>query len=110
MDSPHSLLLQAHYGRLKLSSSDYITDLKTVMDQCLIILQAMLDFCADRGRLTASIYLVHLLQMTCQGHWLTDSDLLTLPFVKTEHLSKFFDNKPRIDCLPRLIEVFSNDM
>ena len=112
MDSPHtkcSLLLQAHYCRLKLASSDYITDLKTVMDQCLRVLQAMLDFCADRGWLTTSLYIVHLLQMTCQGHWLTDSDLLNLPCIKTEHLSRFFNNKPRIDCLPRLIDVYSED-
>ncbi len=41
-DSPHTkthLLLQAHFSRLTLPCTDYQTDLKTVMDQAIRILQ-----------------------------------------------------------------------
>jgi hypothetical protein len=45
------------------------------------------------------------MQMCCQGRWIHDSDLLSLPHIETEHLTRFYNNKAyRIDCLPRLIE------
>jgi hypothetical protein len=84
--------------------SDYITDTKSVLDQCLRVTQAMLDFCADQGWLSASLHIVHLMQMCCQSRWLSDSDLCTLPHVEPEHLVRFFNNTPRIDCLPRLLD------
>lgn len=42
MDSPHvkaNLLLQAHFSRLPLPCADYLTDLKSVLDQAIRILQ-----------------------------------------------------------------------
>ena len=42
MDSPHtktSLLLQSHFSRLMLPSTDYLTDTKTVMDNAPRVLQ-----------------------------------------------------------------------
>lgn len=41
-DSPHTkafLLLQAHFSRLPLPCVDYITDLKSVLDQAIRIIQ-----------------------------------------------------------------------
>ena len=41
-DDPHSkanLLLQAHFSRLPLPISDYVTDQKSVLDQAIRILQ-----------------------------------------------------------------------
>ena len=107
LDSPHTkcnLLLQAHFSQASLPVSDYITDTKSVLDQCLRIMQAMLDFCADQGWLRVSLNCIHLMQMCCQGRWLTDSNLLTLPHVDTEHLIRFYSHKPRIDCLPKLLD------
>ena len=106
-DSPHTkcnLLFQAHFGRLSLPCSDYITDTKSVLDQCLRIMQAALDICADQGWIKASLAVVNLIQMLCQGRWLTDSDLLTMPHIEVEHLARFYHNEMRIDCLPRLIQ------
>ena len=108
LDSPHTkcnLLLQAHFCQIPLPISDYITDTKSVLDQCLRIMQAMLDFCADRGWCRASLSIITLMQMCCQGRWYSDSDLLTMPHIETEHLSRFFNNKFRIDCVPMLIEA-----
>lgn len=108
LDSPHTkcnLILQAHFSRVQLPCSDYITDTKSVLDQCLRVMQAILDFCADKGWLKVSLYIVNLMQMSCQGRWLSDSDLLILPHLEHEHLTRFFNNRPKIDCLPRLIEA-----
>ena len=109
LDSPHTkcnLILQAHYSRVSLPCSDYITDTKSVLDQALRIMQAMLDYCGDRGWLAATLGIVHLIQMTCQARWLSDSDLLTMPHLDTEHLVRFY-NYPggRVDCLPRLMQL-----
>jgi activating signal cointegrator complex subunit 3 len=107
-ESPHTkvnLLMQAHYSQIQLPIVDYITDTKSVLDQCLRIMQAMLDCCADRGYLKACLHICNLIQMSCQGRWLSDSDLLTLPHIDTEHLSRFYNSRLRIDCLPKLIEA-----
>jgi activating signal cointegrator complex subunit 3 len=68
-------------------------------------MQATLDFCADKGWLIACINIINLMQMCCQGRWISDSELLTLPHIDTQHLTRFFNNKQRIDCLPRLIQI-----
>lgn len=46
-NSPHTkahLLLQCHFSRLQLPSSDYYTDLKSVLDQSIRILQVIAIF------------------------------------------------------------------
>ncbi|XP_071801677.1 activating signal cointegrator 1 complex subunit 3-like [Asterias amurensis] len=84
-DSPHTkthLLLQAHYERQPLPCSDYSTDLKSVLDQSIRIMQAMIDVSADQGWLTTALRVMNLVQMTLQGRWLHDNALLTLPHVE----------------------------
>ena len=59
-DSPHckcNLLLQAHFSDVPLPSTDYLTDTKSVLDQCLRVMQAMLDICADKGWLLSLIHI-----------------------------------------------------
>lgn len=113
LDSPHTkvnLLLQAHFSRAQLPCSDYLTDTKSVLDQCFRIMQAVLDFCAEHGWLHSSLYIINLMQMACQGRWLSESDLLTMPHVETEHLSRFYSNDVRrIDCLPALIDAYDRN-
>lgn len=65
-------------------------------------MQAILDICAYSGWLSASLSIISLMQMACQGRWSYDSDLLTMPHIETDHLNRFYSN--RINCLPRLIE------
>jgi len=84
-------------------------DTKSVLDQCLRIMQAILDICAYQGWLTASLSMINLMQMSCQGRWLHDSDLISMPHLETEHLSRFYNNKVRIDCLPRLIDYLESN-
>ncbi|XP_073996642.1 activating signal cointegrator 1 complex subunit obelus isoform X2 [Rhodnius prolixus] len=85
LDSPHIkayLLLQAHFSRVDLPCSDYYTDLKSILDQAIRILQGMLDVSGECGWLALSLRIQHLMQMIMQGRWLTDSPFTTLPHVE----------------------------
>ncbi|KAA8541028.1 hypothetical protein F0562_024834 [Nyssa sinensis] len=83
LDDPHvkaNLLFQAHFSQVELPISDYVTDLKSVLDQSIRIIQAMIDICANSGWLSSAITCMHLLQMVMQGLWFDkDSALWMLP-------------------------------
>ncbi|CAJ1975360.1 unnamed protein product [Sphenostylis stenocarpa] len=91
LDDPHikaTLLFQAHFSQLELPISDYVTDLKSVLDQSIRIIQAMIDICANSGWLSSSIACMRLLQMVMQGLWYEkDSSLWMLPCMNTDLLS-----------------------
>ena len=78
-NSPHTkahLLLQCHFSRQPLPCSDYYTDLKSVLDQALRILQAMIDACAENGWLGSTLHCINLIQMVVQARWLDVSLVL----------------------------------
>ncbi|KAL6580046.1 activating signal cointegrator 1 complex subunit [Orobanche minor] len=83
LDDPHvkaNLLFQAHFSRVELPITDYVTDLKSVLDQSIRIIQAMIDLCANSGWLSSTLTCMHLLQMVMQGLWFDrDSTLWMLP-------------------------------
>ena len=107
MESPHTkthLLLQAHFSRLQLPCSDYSTDLKSVLDQAIRIIQAMIDVAAESGWLATTLKIQNLLQMVVQGRWITESSLLCLPHIEpymVKHLGA--ETRNRVECLPELI-------
>ncbi|XP_024169344.1 DExH-box ATP-dependent RNA helicase DExH14 [Rosa chinensis] len=88
LDDPHvkaNLLFQAHFSQLELPITDYVTDLKSVLDQSIRIIQAMIDICANSGWLSSSVTCMHLLQMVMQGLWFDeDSSLWMLPCMNVE--------------------------
>ena len=84
LDSPHikaQLLLQAHFARMPLPMSDYVTDTKSVLDQALRVLQAMVDVAADGGWLYTTLGTMRLSQMVTQARWLDDPGLTDLPYI-----------------------------
>ncbi|CAN4100374.1 unnamed protein product [Withania somnifera] len=91
LDDPHvkaNLLFQAHFSQSELPISDYVTDLKSVLDQSIRIIQAMIDICANSGWLSSTITCMHLLQMVMQGLWFDrDSPLWMLPCMTDNLLS-----------------------
>ncbi|KAG6412853.1 hypothetical protein SASPL_125545 [Salvia splendens] len=91
LDDPHvktNLLFQAHFSRVELPITDYVTDLKSVLDQSIRILQAMIDVCANSGWLSSTITCMHLLQMVMQGLWCDkDSSLWMLPCMTDDLVS-----------------------
>uniref|UniRef100_A0A915CIG8 U5 small nuclear ribonucleoprotein 200 kDa helicase n=2 Tax=Parascaris univalens TaxID=6257 RepID=A0A915CIG8_PARUN len=90
MDSSHTkahLLLQAHLSRTTIPT-DYVTDQRSVLDQCVRILQAMFDVSLLSGWLSASLNVVTLLQMIMQARWHTDHPLLVLPHMTEEIIER----------------------
>lgn len=68
-DSPHIksfLLLQSHIFGIPLPISDYVTDLKSVLDQSLRIVQAMADISSGLGQLTTTTNICILIQCLMQ--------------------------------------------
>nr|XP_010936311.1 DExH-box ATP-dependent RNA helicase DExH14 isoform X2 [Elaeis guineensis] len=90
LDDPHvkaNLLFQAHFSGIELPISDYITDLKSVLDQSIRIIQAMIDISANSGWLSSTMTCMHLLQMVMQGLWFErDSSLWMLPCMNNDLL------------------------
>ena len=104
MESPNTktfLLLQAHFSRLQLPCSDYYTDLKSVLDQTIRVLQAMIDVSAENGWLATTLQIQSLMQMVIQGRWAHESSLLALPFVEHEFLYLF--KAKNVQCVPQLL-------
>lgn len=106
-DDPHvkaNLLFQAHFSRLHLSISDYNTDLKSVLDQSIRIIQAMIDVCANSGWLSSALTCMHLLQMVMQGLWCDrDSSLWMLPCMTDDLLSSLY--RRDIIKVPQLLDI-----
>ncbi len=94
-DSPHlktNLLIQYHLSRLEFPRVDYITDLKSCIDQIIRIIQALIDLCAHKALLTPCLLTIHLLQMIIQARWITDPDILTLPHINDYSFSHIFSS------------------
>ncbi len=94
-DSPHlkaNLLIQYHLSRLEFPRIDYVTDLKSCLDQIIRIIQALIDICAHKALLSPCLLSIHLLQMIIQARWITDPDILTLPHIIDRSLSRLFSS------------------
>ncbi|XP_041463235.1 activating signal cointegrator 1 complex subunit 3-like [Lytechinus variegatus] len=110
-DSPHTkthLLLQAHMSRAQLPCSDYFTDTKSVLDQAIRVLQAMIDVVSFNGWLVTALQTMHLVQCIIQARWFDDSPLLTLPHVEQSHLQLFRTRAGLVEGLPELMDTCSN--
>ncbi|XP_047508654.1 activating signal cointegrator 1 complex subunit 3 [Pieris napi] len=92
LDSSHVkafLLLQAHLTRIQLPNTDYLTDTKSVLDQTIRIIQAMIDTSAENGWLYVCLSCQLLMQCIIQARWPSDSPLTTLPHIESQHLYIF---------------------
>ena len=97
-----NLLLQSHMSRVLLPISDYITDQKSVLDQAIRILQAMVDVAADGGWLFACLRCMHLTQSIVQAQWLDQSSFNQLPFFDSPKQHKIMADEG-FHCLPQLL-------
>ncbi|XP_046669965.1 activating signal cointegrator 1 complex subunit 3-like [Homalodisca vitripennis] len=112
LDSPHvkaHLLLQAHFSHIQLPCTDYYTDTKSVLDQSIRILQAMVDVCAEQGWLATTLRLQLLMQMVSQARWLKDSPLTMLPNIEA-HMLHLFRKRKDLSTLPTLLTVPYNTL
>nr|XP_017008983.2 activating signal cointegrator 1 complex subunit 3 [Drosophila takahashii] len=93
-DSPYTktfLLLQAHFSRSSLPNSDYLTDTKSALDNATRVMQAMVDYTAERGWLSTTLVVQQLMQCVIQARWFDGSEFLTLPGVNEENLDAFLN-------------------
>ena len=70
MDDPHvktQLLLQAHLLGLAMPVSDYVTDLRTAMDNAPRVVQAAVEVAIQRGNAAAALAAMRLAQCLAQG-------------------------------------------
>ncbi|CAM9807850.1 unnamed protein product, partial [Scytosiphon promiscuus] len=98
LDSPHvkaHLLLQAHFDRCPLPISDYVTDTRSVLDQAVRVMNAMLDIAAGFGLLETTLGLLHLHQMVVQAAWEDADTLLQLPGVGPQQAARLRRSNPR---------------
>lgn len=72
------LLLQAHFSRIPMPISDYITDLKSVLDNTVRLLLFMIEVSSSKGLLDTTINIIIMGQMICQGIWPDESSIKCL--------------------------------
>ena len=85
--SPHVkafLLVQAHLNQLPLPILDYVNDMKSVVDQVLRILNAIIDIACHQGFLKIAVTLMHLAPLIVQATSPKQSSLLQLPHMQTD--------------------------
>eukprot|EP00457_Paulinella_chromatophora_P000148 gb/GEZN01000148.1/.p1 GENE.gb/GEZN01000148.1/~~gb/GEZN01000148.1/.p1 ORF type:complete len:2144 (+),score=329.45 gb/GEZN01000148.1/:63-6494(+) len=105
-ESPHlkaSILFQGHLQHMDFPINDFYTDQKSVMDQAIRILQAMVDLAAEAGWLGTALKTMHLVQMIIQARWLTDSTLQNLPHMSSELLKSLWEME--IETLSELLHL-----
>ncbi|EDX12805.1 GD19029 [Drosophila simulans] len=85
------LLLQAHFARQSLPNSDYLTDTKSALDNATRVMQAMVDYTAERGWLSTTLVVQQLMQSVIQARWFDGSEFLTLPGVNEDNLDAFLN-------------------
>mmetsp|Transcript_51289 Transcript_51289/g.135511 ORF Transcript_51289/g.135511 Transcript_51289/m.135511 type:complete len:396 (+) Transcript_51289:2-1189(+) len=104
-DSPHTkafLLLQAHMWGLALPINDYKTDLKSVLDRAIPLIQAMIDIAAEEAQLKSTLNLILLLQCLHQAIHPWQSSLNCMPHFSERTLRTL--HGMGIESLPELIE------
>ncbi|CAD7959463.1 unnamed protein product [Amoebophrya sp. A120] len=122
-DSPHTkafLLLQAHLFQRDLPSTDYKTDLKSVLDRTIPIIQALVDIASEEAQWRTCLNLITLLQCLHQATHPWRSSLFTLPYLNSPGASvatsrasnktyqmeivEFLDQEESINSLPELLD------
>ncbi|CAD5207281.1 unnamed protein product [Bursaphelenchus okinawaensis] len=99
-ESSHSktmVLYQTHFSRIQLPV-DYLTDQRSVIESCIRIFQAILDFAVLKGWLSTSLKTIIMLQQVIQARWYDDHPLTCLPNVSPS-LAKSFGKEMTIPML-----------
>jgi len=103
------LLLQAHLGRIPLPVSDYVTDTRSVLENSMRILQALIDITAENGWWPSCLSTMKAIQCIMQGRWDDANDLMQLPHVSGVQEAKEFSNRLKVSNLKSLISKYAED-
>jgi len=110
-EDPHlkaSILFQGHLQHMEFPINDFYTDQKSVLDQAIRILQAMVDVSAEAGWLGTALKTMLLVQMIIQARWLSDSTLLNLPGMSPKLVSALWSQG--VEALPELLHFPRRDL
>ncbi|XP_066155619.1 activating signal cointegrator 1 complex subunit 3-like [Euwallacea fornicatus] len=95
------LMVKCYLLDINLPNQEYVLDLKSVLDQIIRIIHAMMNLAASRNWLDCTIKLVYLCQMLLQGYTSLNSNLIMLPYIYRgnllpirDKLSKLLKTKP----------------
>ncbi len=106
-DSPHTkafLLLQAHLFRRELPTADFKTDLKSVLDRTIPIIQANVDIAAEEAQWRTCLNLISLLQCIHQASHPWQSTLMSMPYLNNPGLLTYLKKVENVEHLPQLVE------
>ena len=101
-----NLLIQAHLTRAPLPITDFITDTKMVLDQCVRVIQCMIDVAAHKGYLDTTLNLINFQQMIMQGTWQHQTVFKNIPYFNEKIITKL--SKLGIYHLCQLLPLLSN--
>eukprot|EP00914_Ancora_sagittata_P032309 GHVO01065428.1.p1 GENE.GHVO01065428.1~~GHVO01065428.1.p1 ORF type:complete len:501 (+),score=87.74 GHVO01065428.1:290-1792(+) len=96
IDSPHIkafILLQCPMFNIDIPITDYVTALKSVLDQSIRIIQAMADITIEYGTLSTLLSINFLMQCLTQGMHMLMDPLYMFPLITEEHVNVFRSNK-----------------
>jgi activating signal cointegrator complex subunit 3 len=102
-DSPHLkvlLLIKCYLSDKKLPNQEYVVDLKTVFDQVIRIIQAMVSLASYKSWLDCTVKLIYLCQMLIQGLMVDCNSTMMLPHVTTESCSAIYRRMTAEKLLP----------
>lgn len=88
--------MQAHFSHLPLPNTDYGTDTKSILDQSIRILQAMIDVAAENGWLATTLRIQLLMQCIIQARWQDDPVTMCLPLVDENNCYVFNEIKTKL--------------
>ncbi|KAJ8934567.1 hypothetical protein NQ318_017266 [Aromia moschata] len=76
---------------INLPNQEYVLDLKSVLDQIIRIIHAMMNLAAGRNWLDCTIKLIYFCQMLIQGYMINDSNIVMLPYINHGNLRSLKD-------------------
>lgn len=103
------ILLQAHLGRTSLPVSDYVTDTRSVLDNSMRILQALIDISLERSWWKTCYSTMKTVQSLLQGRWEDDNTLMQLPHISSTNVALNIEKKMRVKGLKALVKKYNRD-
>ncbi|XP_060529591.1 activating signal cointegrator 1 complex subunit 3 isoform X2 [Cylas formicarius] len=100
-DSPSMkvlLMIKCYLLGAKLPNQEYVIDLKSVLDQIIRIVHAMMTLAAGRDWLDCTLKLIYFCQMLIQGYMINESNIMMLPYLNKANF------RPIIDQLTKMLQ------
>ncbi|KAF7284822.1 hypothetical protein GWI33_021579 [Rhynchophorus ferrugineus] len=82
------LMIKCYLLDANLPNQEYVLDLKSVLDQIIRIIHAMMSLAAGRYWLDCTLKLVYVCQMLIQGYMISESNLIMLPYINRNNLKQ----------------------